>query len=88
MIDDRRYIVCRNEDQAKKDAADRAAITSALKEKLKQGDKALVGNKGYRKYIQTQGERFILDETKIKAEAKPSDKGVALKRPSAYDPAI
>jgi transposase len=54
MIDDRRYIVCRNEDQAKKDAAYREAIISALKEKLKQGDKAFVGNKGYRKYIQTR----------------------------------
>jgi hypothetical protein len=76
LIDDRRYIVCRNEDQAKKDAADRAAITQALKAKLKQGDKALVGNKGYRKYIRTQGERFMLDEEKIKDEARFDGKWV------------
>ena len=86
MIDDRRYIVCRNEDQAKKDAPDRAAIISALKEKLKQGDKALVGNKGYRKYIQTQGERFILDEAKIKAEARFDGKWV-LRTNTALDSA-
>ena len=86
MMDDRRYIVCRNEDQAKKDAADRAAIISALKEKLKQGDKALVGNKGYRKYIQTQGERFILDEMKIKAEARFDGKWV-LRTNTALDSA-
>ncbi|MBA7590667.1 hypothetical protein ES708_32795 [subsurface metagenome] len=50
-IEDRRYIVCFNPEQAKKDAADRQAIAESLKEKLKQGDKALVGNKGYRKYL-------------------------------------
>lgn len=76
LIGDRRYIVCRNEDQAKKDAADRAAITQALKIKLKQGDKALVGNKGYRKYIRTQGERFLLDEKKIEGESRFDGKWV------------
>jgi len=42
----KRYIVCCNEDQARKDAADRKAIVESLKEKLKNGDKSLVGNKG------------------------------------------
>ncbi len=75
-VEDRRYIVCRNEDQAKKDAADREVIIQALKTKLKQGDKALVGNKGYRKYLQTQGKRFVLDEEKIKREARFDGKWV------------
>ena len=75
-VEDRRYIVCHNEDQAKKDAADRAAIVQALEAKLKQGDKSLVGNKGYRKYIQAQGERFHIDEDKIKAEARYDGKWV------------
>jgi hypothetical protein len=75
-VEDRRYIVCRNADQAKKDAADRVAIIQALKAKLKQGDKSLVGNKGYRKYLQTQGERFVIDEAKIKAEARFDGKWV------------
>src|SRR4029077_7384126 len=38
----RRYIVCRNEDEAKKDAADRRAVVAALEEQLKRGDKALI----------------------------------------------
>jgi len=47
LHDGRRYIVCLNEDQATKDRADREAIVAALSDKLKQGDKALVGNKDF-----------------------------------------
>ena len=85
-VEDRRYIVCHNEDQAKKDAADRAAIIHALEAKLKQGDKTLVGNKGYRKYIQAQGERFHIDEDKVKAEARYDGKWV-LRTNTALDTA-
>ena len=35
----------------KKDAADRAAIVAALERQLKKGDKSLVGNKGYRRFL-------------------------------------
>ncbi len=51
MIDDRRYIVCHNEQQARKDKADREAIVKTLEEQLKRGAKSLVGNKGYRKFL-------------------------------------
>jgi hypothetical protein len=70
-VGDRRYVVCYNEDQAKKDAADRTAIVESLKEKLKAGDKSLVGNKGYRRYLKSGGpEHFTIDETKIAAEQR------------------
>ena len=72
----RRYIVCHNENQAKKDAADREAIVASLKDKLKQGGKELVGNKGYRKYIKIQGKHFAIDEDKIKSEARYDGKWV------------
>jgi transposase len=75
-VDQRRYVVCRNEDQARKYAGDRDAIIQALQEKLKHGDKALGGNKGYRKYLRTQGQRFTLDDAKIKAEARMDGKWV------------
>jgi hypothetical protein len=65
-----RYIVCHNEEQARKDQADRRAIVESLKDKLKGSDKALVGNKGYRKYLKTsEGKRFELDTEKIENEA-------------------
>jgi transposase len=70
-IEGRRYIVCLNEEQRRKDAADRQAIVEHLGEQLKRGDKDLIGNKGYRKYLRvTSAEHFTLDEDKIKEEAK------------------
>ena len=65
-----RYVVCRNADQAKKDREDRQAIVAHLREQLKQGDKSLVGNQGYRKYLKTTGtsRRFEIDEDKIQAQ--------------------
>lgn len=71
-----RYVVCFNEDQAKKEAADRDAIVAGLREQLKGGDKSLVGNQGYRKYLKTQGRRFVVDEEKIQAEARFDGKWV------------
>ena len=41
----KRYIVCVNEDQAKKDAHDRQAIVAALEERLTKGTKASSGIK-------------------------------------------
>jgi len=76
IVNDRRYIICLNEDQAKKDAMDREAIVAALKDKIKQSEKALVGNKGYRKYLKLSGTRFQIDEDKIKEESRYDGKWV------------
>src|SRR5262249_60852698 len=54
-VEDRRYIVRLNEDEARKEAADREAIVAALREQLRRGDKALVGNKGDRRYLTPPG---------------------------------
>jgi transposase len=72
----RRYIVCLNEDDAKKDAADRETIVASLREQLKRGDKSLVGNKGYRKYLASPGAGFEIDEEKIKTESRYDGKWV------------
>jgi transposase len=71
-VQSRRYLVCRNEDQARKDLADREAIVKSLREQLKRGDKSLVGNKGYRKYLKTPsgGQHFKIDEDKVRDEAR------------------
>src|SRR6202790_3614797 len=67
----RRYIVCRNHEEAKKDAADRAAILAALERQLKKGDKALVGNTGYRRFLaSTREDRFAIDYAKAEEDAK------------------
>jgi transposase len=83
-IDKRRYIVCRNEEQARKDAANREAIVSALRERLKQGDKALVCKKGYRTHLLNEGKRFAVDEEKIKVETRFDGKWVLRTNTSLY----
>jgi transposase len=69
-VGERRYVVCFNEDQATKDRHDREAIVAALEGALKQGDKALIGNKGFRRYVAAHGEHFSIDTAKVKAEAR------------------
>jgi transposase len=70
-VNGRRYIVCSNEDQAKKDRADRQAIVESLRDQLQRGDKSLVGNKGYRKFLKSAtGKRFEIDEEKVQGEAR------------------
>jgi hypothetical protein len=70
-IEDRRYVVCVNEDEVKKDRADREAILAGLREQLQQGDKSLVGNKGYRRYLKVEGPgHFAIDEAKIAEESR------------------
>lgn len=76
QVEGRRYIVCLNEDQATKDAADREAIINSLSDHLKKGDKSLVGNKGYRKFIKAEGKHFNIDEDKITQEARYDGKWV------------
>ena len=75
-LEGRRYIVCYNENQAAKDRADREAIVAALRDQLKRGDKSLVGNKGYRRYLKTPSDRFEVDEEKIRAEARYDGKWI------------
>jgi IS4 transposase len=48
-----------------------------LREQLKRGHKELIGNQGYRKYLQAgPGERFTINQAKIKEEARYDGKWV------------
>jgi hypothetical protein len=77
LVDDRRYVVCHNDEQARKDRADREAILEKLRAQLKQGSTSLVGNKGYRRYLTpTRGGAFQIDETKVKRAARFDGKWV------------
>ncbi|MCG2601387.1 MAG: IS1634 family transposase [Achromobacter sp.] len=67
-----RYIVSRNEAEAKKEKADRQAIIEGLEAQLKKGDKALVGNSAYRRYLRRTdtGKAFEIDPGKLAEEAR------------------
>jgi transposase len=70
-VGERRYVVCVNEEQAQEDRRKRAEIVTALREQLRAGDKSLVGNKGYRRYLKVAGDsHFAIDEEKLAEEAR------------------
>ncbi|MDA2926507.1 IS1634 family transposase, partial [Acidobacteria bacterium AH-259-G07] len=75
-VEERRYLLCLNEEQARADALIREAILESLEKKLRQGDKSLVGNKGYRRYLKTAGKRFEIDREKVAEEARFDGKWV------------
>jgi len=76
LVDDRRYILCLNERQARKDAADRQSIIDALSEKIKSNPKSLVGNKGYRKYLSLDRDTVSLNQEKVEEEKRFDGKWV------------
>jgi hypothetical protein len=70
VVAGRRYVLCRNEEQARKDAETRVVLLAGLERKLAQGDKALVGNGGYRRFLaKPTGDGFAIDATKVEADA-------------------
>jgi len=76
-VGERRYIVCLNEEEAAAEAKAREAILAALEEQLRHGDKSLVGNKGYRRYLKAPSQgRFEIDQGKAKEEARYDGKWV------------
>jgi transposase len=70
-VEGRRYIVCRNEEEARKDAETRATLLAGLQRKLAGGAKGLVGNKGYRRFLAAPGDDgFAIDPAKVEADAQ------------------
>jgi hypothetical protein len=56
---------------AEKDAANRSAILATLERHLKKGDKSLVGNTGYRRFLTIGGDgSFAIDHAKAEEDAK------------------
>jgi hypothetical protein len=71
VVQGRRYVVCLNEEEKRKDAHDRAAIVESLRKALKGGDKKLVGNKGFRRFLKAAGrDHFTIDEKQIRNDAR------------------
>jgi transposase len=66
-----RYIVCYNEAEARNDAAAREVALAGLEKALRQGDKALVGNKGFRRFLKIEADsHFAIDPDRVAAAAK------------------
>jgi transposase len=70
VVDGTRYIVCKNERQARRDEADRNTIVESLKEKIAKAPSSLISNKGYRGFLKVTKESVSLDAEKIEADVK------------------
>ena len=75
-VDDRRYIVCTNSRQQRKDAATRQTIIESLEERIKNNPKGLVGNRGYAKFIKVSKGGMSIDREKIEEESRFDGKWV------------
>ena len=70
------YILCRNAAEAERDRGERQAIVAGLTKQRARGDKALVGNSAYRRYLRRTpsgngkpGPAFEIDPGKLADEA-------------------
>lgn len=67
----RRYVVCRNEEEARKDAETREKILAGLQTALASGEMKLVANTGFRRYLKKpKGKTFAIDPAKVEADAR------------------
>ena len=75
-VNDRRYIICHNPQEAVKDAADREAIVQSLQDQLQNGSSRLVGNAGYRKFLRLEKAAISINMEKVADEARYDGKFV------------
>ncbi|MEW6296084.1 MAG: IS1634 family transposase, partial [Candidatus Diapherotrites archaeon] len=76
-VQDRRYVVCRNPKEAKKDALAREALVEKLKATLaREGEKGLMGNRGFARFLKTAKGSVHLDEAALAADARLDGKFV------------
>lgn len=76
QVDETRYVVCLNEEEAHAEKAKREVILESLREKLRRGSRQLIGNKGYRRYLKKLEGVFEIDEDKIREEERYDGKYV------------
>jgi hypothetical protein len=76
-VGERRYVVCRNPQEAVRDAAAREAILEKLRQKVaQQGAKSVVGNKGYARFLKLAKGSVSIDEEAVKRDARLDGKFV------------
>src|SRR3990172_8125644 len=72
------YVVCLNEEEARRAKAVREQVVAELREKIAQGPKRLVGHSLYRKYVHLDKDAVSVNEQKIIDERKYDGKYVLL----------
>jgi len=86
IVDGRRYVVCRNPLEAKKDAAAREAILAKLEQALAHGPKSVIGNVGFKRFVRVQKGAVSIDRDAIARDARLDGKFV-LRTSTEFDTA-
>jgi hypothetical protein len=78
-VDERRYVVCLNPEEAQKDVANREAILSKLEQIINQrGAKAVVGNKGYARFLTVRKGGITINQEAVEADQRFDGKFVLI----------
>jgi hypothetical protein len=76
-VDERRYVVCYNPEEADKDRRDREAILAMIERKLRSGGvKALLSNRGYKRFLKVVRQAAVIDRKKVDRDARYDGKFV------------
>jgi Transposase DDE domain len=76
VVDDRRYVVCRNPIEARKDAAARDAILAKLVAVLAHSPKSVLGNVGFKRFTRVAKGGITLDRDAVERDARLDGKFV------------
>jgi DDE family transposase len=69
-LGERRYVVCRNPAEAERDARLRDGILDRLRATLRHGPKAVVGNRGFARFLTMDKGALAIDAAAIEADAR------------------
>jgi hypothetical protein len=76
-VDERRYVVCFNPDEARKDRLDREATLDKITKKLASGGiKSLINNRGYKRFLKVAHGSASLDLDQVREEERLDGKYV------------
>ena len=76
-VGERRYVVCRNPIEQREDEAAREAILAKLESTLKDhGPKAVIGNRGFARFVKVAKGAVTISEAAVKADARLDGKFV------------
>jgi transposase len=77
LVQDRRYIVCRNPIEARKDQSSREALLGKLERIIaEQGPKSLVGNRVYARFLKMDKQSVSINRQAVEADARLDGKFV------------
>ncbi|MEO0157495.1 MAG: IS1634 family transposase, partial [candidate division WOR-3 bacterium] len=72
VVDGERYIICYNPDEAERERAERGEIIRKLEQEIETNPKALIRNRGYRRFLRARKGLLEIDQAKV-SEAERYD---------------